>query len=47
MYKMFCANPLYQIEQGVWGKHFWLWFKAHYLSRSELDTLNERLYLFI
>ena len=39
---MFCADPLHQIEQ-VWGKHFWLWFKTHYLLKGELDELDARL----
>jgi len=42
LYKMFCADPLHQIKHGVWGKHIWLWYKAHYLSKSELDTLDKR-----
>ena len=40
LYEMFCADPLHQIEQGVWGRHFWLWFKANYLSKGELDELD-------
>lgn len=42
LYKMFCADPLHQIDHGVWGKHIWLWYKAYYLSKSELDTLDKR-----
>ena len=42
LYEMFCADPLHQIENGVWGKHLWLWFKAHYLQKGELDELDER-----
>ena len=43
LYEMFCADPLHQIEQGVWGKHLWLWVKTHYLLKGELDELDERL----
>ncbi|KAF9789541.1 hypothetical protein BJ322DRAFT_1105394 [Thelephora terrestris] len=42
LYEMFCADPLHQIEQGVWGKHFWLWFKTYYLMKGELDELDDR-----
>jgi hypothetical protein len=40
LYEMFCANPLHQTELGVWGRHFWLWFKANYLLKGELDELD-------
>jgi len=43
LYEMFCADPLHQIEHGVWGKHLWPWFKAYYLLRGELDKLDQRL----
>ena len=39
---MFCADPLHQIEHGVWGKHLWVWFKGYYLLRGELDKLDDR-----
>jgi len=42
LYEMFAADPLHQIEHGVWGRHIWLWYKAHYLSKGELDTLDKR-----
>ena len=48
LYEMFCADPLHQNEHGVWGKHLWPWFKAHYLSKGEPDELDERsVYLFV
>ncbi|KAF9784788.1 hypothetical protein BJ322DRAFT_1109498 [Thelephora terrestris] len=40
LYEMFCSDPLHQIEQGVWGKHFWQWFKTHYIMKGELDELD-------
>jgi hypothetical protein len=44
---MFCADPLHQIKQGVWGKHFWLWFKTNYLSKGGLVELDARSALFL
>jgi len=41
VYQAFCSDPLHQIEQGVWGQHFWKWFKEVYLSFPELRVLDE------
>jgi hypothetical protein len=40
VYQSFCADPLHQIEQGIWGKHLWCWLKKTYLSASELGKLD-------
>ena len=41
VYQSFCSDPLHQIEQGIWGQHFWKWLKEFYLSASELRKLDE------
>ena len=41
VYQSFCADPLHQIEQGIWGKHLWCWIKNTYLSSSELGKLDD------
>ena len=41
VYQSFCADPLHQIKQGIWGQHLWLWLKNVYLSTSELRQLDD------
>lgn len=41
VYQSHSSDPLHQIRQGVWGQHFWKWFKDFYLSYSELRELDE------
>lgn len=45
VYQSYSSDPLHQIRQGVWGQHFWKWFKDVYLSNSELRELDG-LYVF-
>ena len=47
IYEAISADPLHQIELGVFGKHIWLWVinksdVAGYLLKGELDILDER-----
>ena len=39
---MFSADPMHQIEHGVWGKHLWPWAKTSYLLKGELDELDAK-----
>jgi hypothetical protein len=46
IYEAISADPLHQIELGVFGKHFWLWIISKgdnpgYLSNKELDMLDD------
>lgn len=47
IYQSFSADPLHQIEQGIWGRHFWQWLKGVYLSASELRKLDEMYVVWI
>lgn len=47
IYEAISADPLHQIELGVFGKHIWLWViskgdVAGYLLKGELDMLDDR-----
>lgn len=47
IYKAISADPLHQIELGVFGKHFWLWIISKgddpgYLGGNQLDALDEK-----
>ena len=42
LYEMFSADPMHQIEHGLWGKHIWPWTKTSYLLKDELDELDAR-----
>ena len=42
VYQTFPAEPLHQIEQGIYGKHMWPWIKASYLTAHELAILDEK-----
>ncbi|KAF8603005.1 hypothetical protein BDV93DRAFT_556926 [Ceratobasidium sp. AG-I] len=41
IYSAIVADPLHQIEQGVWGKHLWLWIRNS-LSKQQKKTLDAR-----
>ena len=43
---MFPAEPLHQIEQGIHGKHTWVWIKATYLTSNELAVLDQKQALY-
>ncbi|KDN35213.1 hypothetical protein RSAG8_11788, partial [Rhizoctonia solani AG-8 WAC10335] len=36
------ADPLHQIEQGIWGKHLWPWIRDQ-LPTASKDTLDARM----
>ena len=42
IYQMFPAEPLHQIEQGIYGRHIWPWIKANYLTTHELAILDQK-----
>ncbi|KEP46313.1 hypothetical protein V565_206070 [Rhizoctonia solani 123E] len=41
IYEAFVADPLHQIEQGVWGAHLWPWIRDQ-LDSNKKDVLDER-----
>jgi len=47
IYEAISADPLHQIELGVFSKHFFLWIISKgdnpgYLSKKELDVLDDK-----
>ncbi|KAL1662130.1 hypothetical protein GGF50DRAFT_117329 [Schizophyllum commune] len=40
VYDMFVVDPLHQIEQGEWGRHWWPWLLEK-LSSESLDAIDE------
>jgi hypothetical protein len=51
IYEAISADPLHQIELGVFGKHFWLWIISKgdnpgYLDNKELDVLDDKYVIF-
>ncbi|KAG9094666.1 hypothetical protein FS749_012061 [Ceratobasidium sp. UAMH 11750] len=42
IYDAIIADPLHQIEQGVWGKHLWPWIKNQ-LPDSSKQILDDRM----
>jgi len=51
IYEAISADPLHQIELGVFGKHFWLWIISKgdpgYLGNEGLDILDDKYVVFI
>jgi len=51
IYEAISADPLHQIELGVFGKHFFLWIISKgdpgYLSKGELDILDDKYDIFV
>jgi len=52
IYEAISADPLHQIELGVFGKHFFLWIISKgdnpgYLSKKELDVLDDKYDIFV
>jgi len=51
IYEAISADPLHQIELGVFGKHFWLWIIGKgdpgYLGNEWLDMLDDKYVIFI
>lgn len=41
IYNAVVADPLHQIEQGIWGKHLWPWIRDQ-LSQRQKGVLDER-----
>ncbi|CAE6460610.1 unnamed protein product, partial [Rhizoctonia solani] len=42
IYGAIIADPLHQIEQGIWGKHLWPWIRDQ-LPTSSKETLDARV----
>ncbi|KAG8727553.1 hypothetical protein FRC10_005855, partial [Ceratobasidium sp. 414] len=42
IYDAIIADPLHQIEQGIWGKHLWPWIKSQ-LPDSSKQVLDDRI----
>ncbi|KAG9074450.1 hypothetical protein FRC06_010682, partial [Ceratobasidium sp. 370] len=42
IYNAVIADPLHQIEQGIWGKHLWAWIKKE-LPDSSKQILDDRM----
>ena len=52
IYEAISADPLHQIELGVFGKHFWLWIISKgdnpgYLGNKGLDVLDDKYVILI
>ncbi|KEP45041.1 hypothetical protein V565_326020, partial [Rhizoctonia solani 123E] len=42
IYEAIVADPLHQIEQGIWGKHLWPWIREQ-LPVASKDILDTRM----
>ncbi|KAG9125007.1 hypothetical protein FRC07_009351 [Ceratobasidium sp. 392] len=42
IYNAMIADPLHQIEQGIWGKHLWVWIKDA-LPKASKQILDDRI----
>ncbi|KAG8734944.1 hypothetical protein FRC10_011167 [Ceratobasidium sp. 414] len=42
IYDAIIADPLHQIEQGVWGKHLWMWIRND-LPKASKQILDDRI----
>ncbi|KAJ3552152.1 hypothetical protein NM688_g4302 [Phlebia brevispora] len=40
LYRAFAADPLHEIEQGVYGKHIWPWILEHILDKDMQDHVD-------
>ncbi|KAJ3530334.1 hypothetical protein NM688_g7726 [Phlebia brevispora] len=40
LYRAFAADPLHEIEQGVYGKHIWPWLLEHILDKDMQDHVD-------
>ncbi|KAG9093136.1 hypothetical protein FS749_015009 [Ceratobasidium sp. UAMH 11750] len=42
LFQAFSADPLHQIELGVFGKHLWPWLLKHIMTEDQQAELDER-----